>query len=332
MTLQNKSIKIFLNHILGPILFIWLGSSIYKQIIHQPNLQESVGYMKEALTGSYAWKFWLVIILMGTNWLIEARKWQVLMMPLQQISLWHSFKGTLAGVALGLNTPNRIGEYGGRMLYVEEGKRSKSVSLTVIGGLSQLIVTLMLGSIGLFLQEINISPLAGRYTSSPAWMIILKWGFVMLSIMVTVFYFRLGWVVKCCELLNLRVKWVSHVHILQELDVTILLRVLCLSAFRYLVFVYQYILLLQIMHVNIGVMDAFWLISILYLILALAPTIALLELGLRGQVAIVLFGLYSENVLGIYAASTGVWLVNLILPALAGCLLITSLKFFNVRQ
>ena len=86
------------------------------------------------------------------------------------------------------------------------------------------------------------------------------------------------------------------------------------------------------MHVNIGVMDAFWLISILYLILALAPTIALLELGLRGQVAILLFGLYSENVLGIYAASTGVWLVNLILPALAGCLLITSLKIFNVRQ
>jgi hypothetical protein len=332
MTLPNKSIKIFLNRILGPALFVWLGSSIYKQIVHQPNLQESLGYIMDALIGPVAWKFWLVMVLMCANWLIEAHKWQVLMMPLKQISIWHSFKGTLAGVALGLNTPNRIGEYGGRMLYVEKGKRSKSISLTVIGSLSQLIVTLLVGGTGLFLQKINISSLAGSYTSSFAWMNILKWAVLMLSIMSTLFYFRLGWLVKCCGLLNLRGKWISHVHILQELDVTILLRVLALSACRYLVFVYQYILLLQIMHVNIGTIDAFWLISILYLILALAPTIAMLELGLRGEIAILLFGLYSENVLGIYAASTGIWFVNLILPALAGSLLVTSLKIFNVRQ
>lgn len=332
MTLQNKSIKIFLNRILGPVLFVWLGSSIYKQIIHQPNLQESLGYMVDALIGPTAWKFWLVIVLMCTNWLIEARKWQVLLTPLQPISLWHSFKGILAGVAFALNTPNRIGEYGGRMLYVEEGKRSKSVSLAVIGSVSQLMVTLLLGGVGLFLQKIDISHAGGNYTLMHGWVSVLQWGVVILNIVIAVFYFRLHWLVKCFELLNLKGRWLSYVHLLQELDVTILLRVLALSACRYLVFVYQYILLLQIMHVDIGTIDAFWLISILYLILALAPTIAMLELGLRGEIAILLFGLYSENVLGIYAASTGIWLVNLILPALAGSLLVTSLKIFNVRQ
>ena len=32
-----------------------------------------------------------------------------------------AYKSVLSGVTLSLNTPNRIGEYGGRILYVKEG-------------------------------------------------------------------------------------------------------------------------------------------------------------------------------------------------------------------
>ncbi len=86
------------------------------------------------------------------------------------------------------------------------------------------------------------------------------------------------------------------------------------------------------MHVELQVANAFWLISVLYLILALVPTIALLEIGLRGQLGIMLFQIYSSNTVGIYAATTGIWLLNLVMPALAGSILAAGLKIFNTRK
>ena len=36
----GKNIKIFINYFLGPLLFVWLAFSIYKQILRQPQLEE----------------------------------------------------------------------------------------------------------------------------------------------------------------------------------------------------------------------------------------------------------------------------------------------------
>ena len=35
---MNKNIKLIINYLLGPLLFIILSWSLYKQIIHQPDL------------------------------------------------------------------------------------------------------------------------------------------------------------------------------------------------------------------------------------------------------------------------------------------------------
>ena len=63
--------------------------------------------------------------------------------------------------------------------------------------------------------------------------------------------------------------------------------------------------------------------------MAIVPTVALAELGVRGQVSIALFGLFSTNTIGIIAAVSGIWLINLIIPALAGSLLILGIKIFR---
>lgn len=60
-------------------------------------------------------------------------------------------------------------------------------------------------------------------------------------------------------------------NVLYKVSVTILLRVHLLFALRYGVFVCQYILLRQLMHVEFNITDAFWLVTVLYLILAVIP-------------------------------------------------------------
>jgi hypothetical protein len=61
--------------------------------------------------------------------------------------------------------------------------------------------------------------------------------------------------------------------------------------------------------------------------MAVIPTIALFtDLGLRGKVSLMLLGMFSENNLGIGLTAVSIWFINLIIPALAGSLLILSIK------
>ncbi len=326
----NKNIKIFLNYFLGPLLFLWLSFSIFRQIRNQPDLEDHLGYIRGAMTGELAWQFWTVILLMFVNWGVEARKWQVLIQLQESISFWRSFKAILSGVALAMNTPNRVGEFGGRILYVSEGKRMRAVSLTIAGSFSQLIVTLIAGVAGLFFLSDDIVQFY-RTESLSIWMKLL-WG-VMAAItgLCILMYFRLSWLIKGVEKLPGLSKFVLYISVLEQMNVTILLRVLSLSFVRFMVFVIQYNLLLQVMHVEVGWWQGFWAISVLFLLLAIWPTIALLELGLRWEYSLVLFKLFSHNTVGIYATATGIWLINLVIPAIAGSLFLLGIRIFKLK-
>jgi hypothetical protein len=329
--LLNKNIKIFFNYFLGPILFIWLSLSIFRQIRQQPDLEQHLIYIKEAAYGSAAWKFWTVILLMFVNWGIEARKWQVLLYPLERIGLGRAFKAILAGVAFALNTPNRIGEYGGRVLFIPDGKRIRAVSLTIAGSFSQLIITLVIGIGGLFVLTDKFAS-NQDIASISIWLKFLKVILIVVTTICILIFFRISWIIRGVEKLPGVSKFVQHISVLEGLSVTILLRVLSLSFMRFLVFIIQYNLLLQVMHVNMGWWEGFWTVSVLFLWLAIWPTIALLELGLRWEYSLVLFGMYSQNIVGIYAAATCIWLINLVLPAMGGSLFMLGLRIFKERQ
>lgn len=301
-----------------------------RQIRQQPDLDTHLVYIKEAAYGQEAWKFWIVVLLMFVNWGIEARKWQVLMKPLQQLSFWRSFKAILTGVSFAMNTPNRIGEYGGRMLFVDEGNRLRTISLTIAGSFSQLLITLLLGVLGLFLLTDEF--LSSSYVSSLSiWFKFTKMIMVVITIICVMIYFRISWIIKGVEKLPGISGFVKHIAVLEDLSVTILLRVLSLSLSRFLVFIIQYNLLLHVMHVEIGWWDGMWVVAVLFLWLAIWPTITILELGFRWQYSLLLFSLFSNNVVGIYATATAIWLINLVLPALAGSLFLLGLRIFRER-
>ncbi len=328
MRFANKNIKILLNYGLGPVLFIWLSYSIYHQVLHQPHLNSAWLNLKQSFYGDSAWKFYVALLLMPVNWGLEARKWQVLLKPLQRLSFFTSFKAILSGVAFSITTPNRIGEYGGRILYVREGHRWKAVSLTIIGSFSQLIVTLLFGLGGLLF--LLVSPVTGpAVTAYALWIKALLYGSSLVTAILLLIYFRLGWIVQWLERIPRTGRFMQHLSVIENLPVRFLLRVISLSAARYFVFVIQYILLLQLFAVNIPAWQAFWLISVLYVVLAVLPTITLAELGIRGEVSLLLFTMVSANQLGIVWAATAVWVVNLVLPALAGSLLFLGIKIFS---
>ncbi|HEX3024252.1 MAG TPA: hypothetical protein VHP12_03490, partial [Chitinophagaceae bacterium] len=65
---MNKRFKIFLNYIVGPVLFIWLAISIYHQIEEQKNFPNTWKNIIQNFSATEWWKFFLVNILMFVNW------------------------------------------------------------------------------------------------------------------------------------------------------------------------------------------------------------------------------------------------------------------------
>jgi hypothetical protein len=333
MTGTRKNIKIIFKFVIAPLLGVWLFYSLYQQIKGQPNLHQSIELIKKAPYGDQAWKFWLVISLVFVNWGFEARKWQVLLKTIQPIKFSTAYKSVLSGVTLSLNTPNRIGEYGGRILYVDEGKRIKAIPLSIAGSISQLIITLLFGCAGLgfviFFQGNNHAPVMGL---PDFWLRTLLFISGLATVITILFYFRLSWLIKLIEKIPAAERYVQYISVLDDFNAKLLLRLLFLSLLRYIVFVIQYILLLHVLDVTISWVDGFWIISILFLVLAIVPSFAIADLGIRGKFSIELLSFYSINTVGIIGTTFGIWFINLFIPALAGSLLILSIKFFKTNN
>ncbi len=328
---QNKNIRYFINYILGPLLFIWVSYSIYRQVQQQPGLEQSWQHIRQSFNSSLLANLVAVLLLMIANWSLETIKWKLAVQKIQKINFYTAFKAVLSGVSFSVTTPNRVGEYLGRVLYMDEGNRLKAISLTIAGSISQLLVTLMMGLVGLIILR---EPLEASKTISSFWMDVILYGVGAATFILTVFYFRLSSLVKWIDKLPRSKGYTWLIETLEEFNATLLLQLLSLSALRFIVFIVQYYLLFRFFDVHISFWQGWCAVSVSFLVMAIIPTIALFtDLGLRGKVSLILVGLFSENNLGIGLTAASIWFINLIIPALAGSLLILGIKkVFNSKK
>jgi hypothetical protein len=286
--------------------------------------------IKTAFTGPQNWKLLLALLLMPLNWGIEARKWQLLVSGVQLVSFKRAFRAIFVGQAIAFNAPNRVGESAGRAVYLDEGNRLKGIALSVVGSMSQLMVTFVMGLAGLWYLRFFIwNDEHHPENFSLHWLDGLI-GVVSAGLLIFIpLYFRLSRFIRLLEKIPLVAKYRFLVQKLEDLHIRELAGVLLLSAARYVVFVVQYVLLLAVFEVQISWADAVSLVSVLFLVLAVVPTIALAELGFRGKLSLELFGLLSSNTIGIIATAAGVWIINLIIPAITGTLFILGIRIFR---
>jgi len=164
------------------------------------------------------------------------------------------------------------------------------------------------------------------------WVKVLLYAVLIALSFLTVFYFRLNWLVKWIDRLPGNQRYNYLVNAVEEVNATVLFQLLSLSLVRFCVFGIQYYLLFRLFGVEVGWWQGFWATSITFLILAIIPTIALLEVVQRSTVALKIFGLLTTNELGVGLTTITVWFINLIVPALIGSLLILGIKIFRNRN
>jgi uncharacterized membrane protein YbhN (UPF0104 family) len=323
----NKNIKNFINYVLGPLLFIWLSWSIFNQLKNQPNLEESWLKIKSSFSNPLLYNLIAVIILMLVNWSLEALKWKISVQQVQPVSFLKSLKAIFSGVSFSVTTPNRMGEYLGRVLYMNEGNRLKVISLTILGSISQLIITLLFGVAGLILLKGKI--ISSGLSGWPTWINLVITGSLIVLFFLTVFYFRLGWLIKWIDKLPWIKKYSWLINELEKLNATLLVKLLSVSALRYFVFGLQYYLLIRFFGVEVTWWQGFWSMAIVFFIMAVIPTIALFEIVQKLYVTREIFAIFTVNTLGIGLVTSTIWFINLVVPAVIGSLFILGIKIFR---
>jgi uncharacterized membrane protein YbhN (UPF0104 family) len=279
----------------------------------------------------------LVLAMMALNWGIEAFKWKYLIGKVEKVSFFKAYQAVLTGISVSSFIPNRVGEFFGRVFILKTASRIESILITVVGSMSQFLITVLAGSVALLIFIPHNFPGTGFGSGN------LYYGVFMLVItldaIILGLFFKLSFlsVLKERILRNGLKRLQRFFRVFAFYHNRELATVLLLSFARYMVFSTQFYLLLLLFGVRIPYSDALVIIALIYFIMTIIPTIALTELGIRGSVALYVFGLYFGQVLpaagtntaGIFAASTLLWMINLGIPALAGTIFIFRLKFFR---
>ena len=93
---------------------------------------------------------------MFVNWSIDAIKWQFLVSKLEKVSFWLALKAVFLGITVSIFTPNRIGEFGGRVFCLQQADRLKCIGNN-FGNITQLVITIIFGVLAfLFLVTVQL--------------------------------------------------------------------------------------------------------------------------------------------------------------------------------
>lgn len=326
----HKKIRLLLNYFLGPVLFIGIGFSIYHQVIDQPQLTLHWQHIKKVFLENGRGYLPVILLFMLINWGLESKKWQMLTSHLQPISFGMAVKSVMAGVSFTMLTPNRMGEFLGRVLYLPDGSRIRAATLTMLSSISQLAVTLFAGTLGLlWLKKIAPQLTNESFGWTGLLVNVLLYGSSLCILLGLFIYFNIGWLSRQLEKFPPFSKYAYFMHPIGEIHYKELLKLLALSIIRYCVFMVQYGLVFRFLEIDISLNELISSTSVMFLILAMVPTIALAELGIRGKVSLFVFGLFSSNSLEILVATAVIWFINIIFPAVAGSFMLLGVKIFK---
>lgn len=296
---------------------------IYRRLNNNHDLQQF-----EALMGNInrAWAIGImtvVFLLMLVNWVLEAAKWKYLAQRLAHITLWKAIEAVFCGLTWAVFTPNRIGEYGGRVMFLPQRRRIHGVFAMAVGSFGQNVITNVVGAASLMW-------FIWCFLHMNAWLYI---GLVIISavfmLLMLLFYFNIRWMVALLNSVKFLHKFHRFFDIMGRYQFTELLRIMGYCLARFAVFSFQYYLVIHLLIPQIPIYDVLMMVFILFFIQSALPSLDLLDVGVRNLTAGTLFSYVTDQKIAVMAAVTSIWLINLIIPAILGSVFVFKLKFFD---
>lgn len=297
------------------LLLALLLGSLYFQIINRNNLATIFNEFLSSLRERPASYLCLALGLMPFNLAFETLKWLQFTRFFCNMGFWKAYRAVLAGMSLAIFTPNRIGEYGGRLLLMEPAKRGQVAASMLLGSYCQWIVLIFGGLIGFSWFAFN----------HLQWQLYIMLIFIGIGTVACLILLLLFWqvgrilpIIGKCGLKKNGLRWRRHCVAWRSVTILAKLKALQWAALRYGTYSLQYWLLLQFFGIKVTMLEGFAGIASIFLIQTGVPLSASLALVARGEIAIYIWSHFGANELSVLAATFSLFIINLVLPALWG--------------
>ena len=308
------------------LVLLLLSGMLYYELTEKENLPGVWATFCRQLAG--ARMGWLIaaLTLMPFNWLAETQKWYLFIRRYEPMSRWKALQAVLAGVTVSLFTPNRVGEYGGRILFVRPGNRWKAVITNLVGNFAQFMILLAAGCAGAILIMERFWHLELLYVQLFGLMATIG-----LALMFLVYYNIRAFipVARKFPLLRRIKRFVKDLRVLEHFSRRELSGILKWAGIRYSIYATQYLCLLKFFDIKISLLEGYAGIATIFLLQTCVPLPPVTGLVARGNLAVQLWGQAGANELSSLAATLTLWIINLILPALVGTF---SILYVNIAK
>ena len=304
-------------------LSIVVGASyfIYQKLTNNEGLSFDVFVDFLSKNDSFSSKTILFVLFLTIfNWFFEILKWQNLASYIKNISFSEATKQSLAAHTASLFTPNRIGEYGAKAIYFAKPLRKRILFLNLLGNMAQMSSTLVFGIVGfiLFLTKYNI--------------VISYFKLLRLIVLVLLIIAFLFFGIKQSKF---EIKGFSIQRIkafIVAMPIKVHLKNIIFSDIRYLIFSFQFYYLLCLFGVDLDYFNAMVIITSIYLLSSIIPTIFLFDVIVKGSVALFLFNFVIVNELTVLCIIMLMWILNFVLPSVFGGFHILNFDYYKTTN
>jgi hypothetical protein len=263
--------------------------------------------------------FTAALFLIPVNWGIEAYKWKLITKPIEPVTYRTATKSVYAGVCLGNLAPGRATEFLAKIIYFHIENRPRITVLHFVGGLFQLSVTIFIGFIA-------ISAKLKEFGPGYSWIVNVV---TAVGIALLIGLALAVWKIEA--IMEFISKRINRENAMEEFEYRftpkLLAQLFSLSMLRYGVFFLQFALILLVFRVDAFMPSVLAGIAVYFLITTTIPMISVLEAAIRAAVALIVFqgtGI-SNSILAL--SSVMVWIVNIIIPSVAGYYFLVRKKF-----
>lgn len=238
------------------------------------------------------------------NRFLEILKWQNLVQFIKPISIGESTKQVLGALTAGIFTPNGLGEYAGKALYFDKSNTKTVIFLNLICNGIQMILTIIFGTMGLFI--------IGYW----------KWSLAIMGL--SFFLLLASFLTK-----KITIKGYSIGRLLEkinEIPKSIHNKNIVLAICRYMVFSHQYYFLFLAFDVDLPYLTMMATIAAVYFLASSLPSFQFLDFAVKGSVAVFFFGKLGVNEWIVVFISTLMWFLNVVIPVIIGSYFVLIFK------
>ncbi len=312
---------VYISWLIKGIIFILFATLLWYEFSSRDDMEKIQNAFLTQYGGDKIFWLYLTLAFMPLNWAAETMKWLHLIRHSEPISFLKAYKAVLAGVTFSIFTPNRVGEFGGRILFLKSRNAIKGIFSTIVGSWAQQIVLITFGFLGfsyflVVLWNAEKIILQGVIFLGMCLIGLMFFMFLNLEILVPVFK-KIKWLYRFPRV-------IKNVNIIRHYTKWELGKTLFWAFARYFLYSLQYYWIVLFFGINVSIEKGLSCIATIYLLQTSIPLPPIFGLVARGEIALKVWGLSDANPISILAATFTLWIINLIIPAFIGLIFILN--------